>query len=228
MDTGLIQTKVSKYSYTGKIKTPGNIIEKRIILKLPLFLNCETWTRHGLSMSDIKSILERFSTHYLWQFALLLNISASPSVVKLSFATPESMLYTSKSVVIKKIMSIVNRYGVFINHRTILCGKLSGYSPVVPVHSIGVERWLALDSLLPASEVDITKPAVYPVVFKWNGIYMVPINKLGKRIYTVRVIKSTYNHHGTGKLCSYYNSPIRIIAEEEEFSGVDEACFFVE
>jgi len=88
-------------------KMDGQHIRRRIEFRLPLTLTREYWQRHKLSLDDISWILECTAPVYVWQCAMLFNISIANAAVKDCSATSEYINYGGKATAIQKLLKLL-------------------------------------------------------------------------------------------------------------------------
>jgi hypothetical protein len=223
---GLVQRTLVEYDLDESRRVPGKTFRRVIELTLPLFLTTELWERHDYSISDIRTTLEYFSAIHLWQCALLHGISASNSAIKLAFSTPESMIYGSKAIVIRKIEKLVSKQ-FSENSPSVLDTLTLDHIPPIPVHSITHNQWVELSNILPKKPVNLLDTLHYTGSFKWKNIILVPMWLEKNSIYSIRIIPlSIFNASGRIKKPSLSNKPLSIIVNGELFAGLEEACFF--
>lgn len=237
-DDGLTHTSQIAYDIRkGKrrlfvTKSP---FSRTVRLTPPLFLTEGVWRRHGYTMFDIRMTLSYFSPVHLWQLALLNGISASNSAIKLAFATPESMVYGSKAIVIRKICKLMkSRSELWVTGkkqskvRSVL-SKLGGHVPPLPYHVVDHNMYEKLLANVPSLPVDMTTPMYMKTMVKWRDITFVPLYTEKNAIFCVRVIPRTTYETSRGpykkinSLCAY---PVCIWVNDVEYAGVDEAMYF--
>ena len=229
LHAGLTQQTYLQYELDSDMKrVPGTTFERYITLHLPLFLTIELWERHEYSLSDIRTTLKFFSAIHLWQCALLYGISPSNSAIKLAFSTPESMVYGSKAIVIKKIekLLLAEKYK-FVHCESILDTIRHDHIPPLPLHYLSMENWTYLQKLIP-DNVNLSETITYSGKLDWKDISVVPFWYEKKAIYTVKIIeRSIFEASGRIKKASRANQPYRIIVDGKEYCGVEESCFFL-
>jgi hypothetical protein len=197
-------------------------------LHLPLFLTIPLWKRHGYSMSDIHVTLEFFSSIHLWQCALLLGISASNSAIKLAFSTPESMVYGSKAIVIRKIEKILQESFDFDTIGSVLDKIRDDHIPPLPIHSIDTSVFQTLCQYVPTQPFDMLNLIVFDDLFMWNGIKVVPLWIEKGALYCVRIIDRTvFDDSKRVKKDCLSTRPLNIKVGSDHYAGIEEAMFFV-
>ena len=204
----------------------NNNIVRSIDLNLPLFLTVPLWERHGYSLSDIAVTLEFFSAIYLWQTALFFDISPSNSAIKLSFSSPESMVYGSKAIVIRKILRhIRNTYSFNTGASVLDTGRVS-HIPPLPVHKIDHDFYHQLLEAVPTEEVDMLGTIQFKRVFTWRSIWVVPMWLEDRALYCVRVVTpEDFQACGRQNKC-LSNRPLDVRVGDTRYCGVEEALFF--
>lgn len=225
---GLTQRVVFNYSLEDSHRVLGNMFERVVELNLPLFLTHDVWKRHNYSITDITTTLEYFSALHLWQCALLYGISPSNSAVKLAFSTPESMVYGSKAIVIRKIRKVLIQSQQFAGSTSVLDMKREDHIPPIPIHNLNQEMWDLLVRNLPQKPVDLLDVIEYVEGLYWNGVLMVPIWFEKGAIYAVRVVhQRVFDACGRVKYPALSNKPLHILIDQDTYCGVEEACFFI-
>ena len=213
----LKRTRVNKkYNFT-----------RYVYLHLPLFLTIPLWIRHGYSILDIQATLEYFSSIHLWQCALLLGAPASNSAIKVSFATPDSMVYGSKAIAIRKIKKILQANFDFPSHGNILDTVRDEHVPPLPVHVVNAEIYNNMLSAIP-EHVNMLGTISFDIFFNWNDIQIVPMWVEKDALYCVRIIdRVIFDASNRVQTPSLSNRPLDILVGKNKFAGVEEAMFFV-
>ena len=224
-------TQITMYNYTlseDEFKPQQNVFERIVRLNLPLFLTVQVWQRHGYTLNDIKTTLEYFPAIHLWQCALLHGISASNSAIKLAFSTPESMVYGSKAIVIRKIEKMISQNYQFSNiYPSVLDVLREDHIPPIPIHPLNELEWYKLTSLLPTTPLtNLLETIYYKNYFQWKDIFMVPLWVEKEAIYTIRIVtEKTFNTSGRTQN-TISTRPLDIRIGNDVYCGVEEACFF--
>jgi hypothetical protein len=228
---GLTQQTTVKYNIQNckRHLVPKKFVFTRVVnLHLPLFLTIPLWKRHGYSMIDIHTTLEFFSSIHLWQCALLYGISASNSAIKLAFATPESMVYGSKAIVIRKIEKVLKQTFDFRQTGSVLDTVRDDHIPPLPLHRLDAATYLQLLLRLPKQPVNMLETIYFDDCYNWNGIQVVPLWMEKDALYCVRIInKTVFSNSGRVRKQCLSNRPLDIVIKENSFAGVEEAMFFI-
>jgi hypothetical protein len=225
---GLTQMTTYNYEVDDSRRVGGNTFSRIVALTLPLFLTMDVWKRHNYSVSDIKSTLEYFSAVHLWQCALLHGVSPSNSAIKLAFSTPESMVYGSKAIVIRKIEKILIQQHNFPEKGSVLDTLREDHIPPIPIHCLATTAFNKCSSLLPTKPVNLLSELTFDCYFQWKDIYMVPLWIEKDALYMIRIIpKKVFLESGRLKNNSLSNQPVKILIQGEEYCGVEESCFFM-
>lgn len=229
--SGLTQQTTVHYNIENSKRhiSEKNFVFTRVVhLHLPLFLTIPVWKRHGYSMADIHVTLEFFSSIHLWQCALLYGISASNSAIKLAFATPESMVYGSKAIVIRKIEKVLQQTHDFPTSGTVLDTIRDDHIPPLPLHSLDSETYDQLLSHMPPQPVNMLDTIFYKDYFQWKDIKVVPLWIEKEALYCIRIIcMDEFRNSERVKTPCLSNRPLDIRVGQMEFAGVEEAMFFV-
>lgn len=231
---GLTQLKNIRFAQDGTpIKSDhGNVdvsnIKVSFCLTLPLFLTCKVWQRHNYSLEDIQTTLEFFSSHHLWQRALLLDIHPSVSAIKVSFATAEAMVFGSKAIAIKKIKhALRSRSGPF-PQVSVLDKTRMDHIPPLPLYQVSNQKIEQLRTLLPPANTMLLRTIFYACYIKWKDILIVPVWEEQDAIYCVRIIsKALFSQTQRARDISLSTRPLDIRIGEEDYCGLEEAMFFV-
>ena len=104
-------------------------------MRLPLTFCPDTWVRHRYSLEDVVDVLNYNQSDILWHLALLLGIPLSNSSVKISFAHPTAMVFSSKAIVMVKITNHLRRYYAFAP-QNVLDKTHEDHVPPLPVHRL--------------------------------------------------------------------------------------------
>lgn len=223
----------SRVEFVERLDSGNVVIEKTVDLKLPLFMTLDVWKRHGYSLGDIQTTLEYFSSVHIWQCALMLGISPCSSAIKLSFASPESIVFSSKCIAIKKILRVLKQEGLFDEGVSVLDIARKDHIPPIPVHLVTDANYQLLDDMIP-KKVDHFNPMFYPQVFEWSDIVMVPLWVEGDAIYATRVVaKEEFDRsrRHSGDIQATKPLDIRVgtadhVQSATMYCGVEEVCFF--
>ena len=197
------------------------------ILHLPMFLTEQVWERCEYSIDDIKTTLEYFSALLLWQCALVYDITPSNSAIKLGFSTPESMIYGSKAIVIRKIYKKL--CSKFIKKDSVLDKTCIDHIPPIPVHRLSAHKWSALQQMVPKNNenTNLLCNLYYDSIFMWKDIQMVPLNYEQNYIYCVRIIPEEIFHTSNRiQNPSLSNRPLSIYVRNQKYYGIEETCLF--
>lgn len=228
---GLTQQTVLKYNLVNskrEITNAENVFQRNVNLNLPLFLTSPLWERHGYSLADIHTTLEYFSSIHLWQCALLYNISASNSAIKLAFSTPESMVYGSKAIVIRKIEKVLKNNLKFNTCSVSVLDTIrDDHIPPLPIHVLDVKTYQELVDRIPEQPLNMLDTIYFDDFFYWKDIKVVPLWIEQDALYCIRVLElSVFKDSERVKKESLCNRPLDIVIGDKCFAGVDEAMFF--
>ena len=168
---------------------------RHVVMHLPLFLTMDVWVRHDYSLIDIQTTLEYFSPKHLWQLALLYGISSSNSAIKLAFSNPETMVYGSKAIVIRKIMKILHDNYTFKQSGSVLDTERKEHIPPIPIHKISENEYKMLLSCLPDSVDNLLDVVEISNKYSWRNIYLAPIR--GPDQIEIELARS-HGRHGEG------------------------------
>ena len=227
---GLTQKKISNYnSHSSTSLSQSDIFQIDIRLNLPLFLTIPVWIRHGYSLIDIRTTLDYFSALHLWQCALLFGIPISSSAIKISFATPDAMIYGSKAIVIKKIERILRQTSLFDQSNTILDTSRDDHIPPLPLHKVDTNFYNVLLGILPKNQLDIMCKIHFEKYISWKDISVVPLWIEKRAIYCVRIIPTDiYKSSGrTLRHDQLSTRPLDICIGNVSYAGLEEAMFFM-
>lgn len=227
LHSGLTQKSYLEYSLEDGKRVSGSDFVRTVMLNLPLFLTIDVWRRHGYTLSDVKTTLEYFSSVLLWQYGLLHGIVASNSAIKVSFSTPESMVYGSKAIVIRKISKLlVQEYGLHNNKPSVLDTIREDHVPPIPLHTLNKKKWNDLYKMLPEN-ANLMRQIKFSTAFEWKDILLVPLWLEKGAIYTIRIVPyEVFAESQRDHSSSLSNKPYDIWVDEKQFCGLEEACFF--
>ena len=213
------------------VESPLSNVTLTLQLCLPLFLTQKLWRRYKYNIANINTTLEVFNPRHLWQLATLYGILPNISAIKLSFETPESMVFGSKAIVIKKLVAQVKKQFQYDKHT---CSALDltrlDHVPPLPVCTINEHVWQKWANLIPKQQ----PPALLDVlhfseVVCWNGILLVPlwIENLDA-LFCVRVITSAvFEQSHRNRYPCLSTQPLRIQTPDNSYAGVEECVFFM-
>jgi hypothetical protein len=159
MHEGLTQISYRSYSKTSGSLTPGSTFRHTVELNLPLFLTASLWQRHRYSAHDVETTLGYFSVSHLWQCALLFGIPISNSAIYLSFSHAEEITFTSKAVVIRKLLKSLDP-SVLGSHSVLEKCKTQ-HIPPIPIHPVPLVEYQWLKSRVPTQKADVLGPLYY-------------------------------------------------------------------
>jgi hypothetical protein len=200
--------------------------KRQIKLNLPLFLTKEVWIRHNYSLSDVHTTLEFFSSLLLWQTAILNGIMTSNSTVKLAFSSPESMVYGSKAIVIRKLERMMDDIFDF-PRKSVLDTERCLHVPPIPIHTIAKEEWQDMYNNLPSlTQNNLLVPIYVNKFFKWKDIMIVPMWLEKGAIYCVRIVTADVFNSSGRKDDAICRKPLYIIVHGKQYRGLEESCFF--
>ena len=190
-------------------------------LKLPSFMTVDMWRRHGYSLTDIRTTLKYFTANDLWQCALHLGIQMSGSSIRLSFSSPVSMVFGSKSIAIKKIMHKAESFG-FGHTNSVLDTSHEDHIPPLPVHTLDRKAWSEMMALFHNRPINYLGVNEFDGTFEWGRVLFLPLWREDEAIYAVRVVREFHS-----SVTSLATSPIDFDVRGERMFGVEESCFFV-
>lgn len=204
-----------------------HVFDRRVKLHLPLFLTVPLWKRHGYTVPDILNTLGYFSAIHLWQCALLFGISTSSSAVKIAFSTPESMVYGSKAIVIRKIKRAIQQNFDFPPRGSVLDSVRDDHIPPLPIHSIDKDMYDAMAVAMPKTVSHMLGAIGVGVLFDWMDILVAPLWIEKGALYCVRVVeKAVFLESNRNRHDRLSNRPVHIVVDGREYAGLEEAMFF--
>lgn len=195
-------------------------------LFLPPFLTPDVWYRHNYTVEDVRKTLAHFSSSKVWQSALVHSILPNPSCMHVSFASNDTVTFSNKFSVIRKIVRNV-REDLCKNRTSVLVDSCD-HIPKLPSHSCDA-LYRELHKHLPS-----TRPLLYPsnvleyeMVHSFKDILLVPISlddDLGILVHRV-VLESWYVKNMNMKNCA---QPVVVLdlGSSSRYVLVDE-CFFI-
>jgi hypothetical protein len=221
----ITQKNVTNYQLVDGKRIKGIGFKREVLLTLPLCLNETTWKRHGYNYDDIESVLKKCPRQLVWLYALLHGITASNSAIQLSFATPEFIVYGSKSIAIRKILLKFKNYKKF---KSVLCKEKKEHVPLIPLHIINNENFEYLDYLInPNNKISPFKRMEFSDFFQWKDIQMIPVRREKNLIYCIRIIKKSIFLKSNRLYTNLCHKPIDVFINGTDYYGmIDEACFF--
>lgn len=229
-------TRTYLLSDKGRRITPSQCdVKKRtqvqftMVLNLPMFLTPTTWKRHEFTLEDVVSTLDSFSAISLWQLALMYDIAPSSSAIKLSFSNPEAMVFGSKAIVIRKIVSTMLKIHSFSNGKSVLDTQRVSHTPKIPIHKIENTMYDEMIRILPSDRIDVTSETVFERVLKWRDITIVPLWIEDDAIYAIRVVGvDVFLYSGRSQNICLSTMPVLIRCHDGTYyAGIDEAIFMV-
>jgi len=229
---GLTQETLVNYNIEQHNKrshsSEKSIFTRTVTLHLPLFLTIPVWKRHSYTLEDIHCTLEFFSSVHLWQCALLFGISASGSAIKLAFSTPESMVYGSKAIVIRKIEKIIQNQYDFPKKGSVLDTVRDDHIPPLPLHRLDTVTFENLMSYLPQKPVCMLETILIQDYVTWKDIMIVPLWIEKEAVYCIRIVLQTV-FSGSDRMQNTCLStrPLQIQIGDTLYAGLEEAMFFV-
>ena len=164
----------------------------------------------------------------LWQLAVMLGIPLTNSSVKLSFARPTSMVFSSKAIVMVRIMNQLRQYYEF-SSQSVLDKTHEEHVPPPPVHRIPSEEYQHWKVITEACEpLKMMGPNERPELFQWRGIHMAPVCMEDSSIYMIRTITEEQSQRTGRTGDSLVSRPVVFHAQGKTYHGlVDEASFFL-
>ena len=225
---GLCQTVRQVYNRNKLQRIAGCVFTRDIQLTLPLFLTLAVWRRHEYTLKDIATTLEYFSVLHLWQCASLFGVTISNSAVRCSFGSYGCMTFTSKAVVIKKILKFLGSKNLSTGISVLEISKRE-HIPPLPVHILPSTDWMLLYQLLPQiNPLDLLTTLYYPAYYEWRQILVVPLSLEDTDIYVVRIVpKAVYDSSGRNQSNSMAHRPLIFSIQEKIYFGVEECCYFI-
>lgn len=231
-EDGLIQRTCIHYTTDRQGKRircrAGEGITRTIVMHLPLAFSPSTWVRHRYSFEDMVDIFNYNNSDLLWQLAVMLSVPLTNSSVKLSFARPTSMVFSSKAIVMVRIMNQLRQYYNF-SSQSVLDKTHEEHVPPPPVHRITSEEYQHWKMITAACEpLRMLGPNERPELFAWRGILLAPVCMEDNSIYMIRVITEEQSKR-TGRTGeSLVSQPVVFHTQGKTYHGlVDEACFFL-
>jgi hypothetical protein len=223
---GLTHERRESHDILNGNRVTGSVFQYHAKLNLPLFLTPELWERHRYTLSDITNTLQSYPVLCLWQCALLFDIKLSNSAVRASCASSESMIFTSKSVVIKKITKYVSEH-MGLGQISVIDVRDSSHCPPIPKHAISKHRWDALACLTPTNTVDMLQTLYYDGYFEWRNTKFVPLYVNNNCICSMRIVTfDIYSISGRPIFGSMTHKPVDVNIANVHYCGVDEMCLF--
>ncbi len=209
----------------------GDVFRHYTKLTLPLFLTPEVWQRHRYTVSDITITLNSYPVLFLWQCALLFDIKPSNSVVRLSCASSDSMTFTSKSIVVKKLLKRITQTSKISGLVSVLDIRDITHTPPIPRQSVSSHEWERLvgllPKLLPNQTVDMLHPLYYADYLEWRYSKFVPVHQEASGICAIRIVPTdVYRSSGRQLGGSMTHKPVDVVINNNNFYGVDEMCIF--
>ena len=228
-------TQITHIPYTHEtdgrrtLSTAKRCSTRTMRLCLQLLFTPEVWVRHQYSLEDVVDTLNYFKSNQLWKLAVLLGIPLSNSSVKISHSSPTSMVFSSKAIVMVKIVAFLRKHYIFPD-KSVLDKTHDDHVPQLPVHHIPASEYYKWKALAPSepNAISVLKKNTVEEFFDWNGIQMVPMALEGDHIYMIRVVradvfeKSQRDHH------SMAARPFHFLLDDVLFYGcIDESAFFL-
>jgi len=217
----LTQSVRRSRSVKNDIHGPSTI---SIQLHLPCFALPTYWTRYNLSQEDVLNISDHISASVYWLMAMLLGIDVSASAVRPSFASPDTVLVSSKAIAYRKIEKILN-YS-FHPHPTLEMGLASiDHVPALP--RIIVDK----------AQLDMLQGMLYPnltafetnrisTCFHHNGMQWVARACEGDAIFAQRLIPlEVFNLSGKYN-GSHSSRPLLLALDGATHVLAEESCLF--
>jgi hypothetical protein len=199
---------------------------RTVHMVLPLFLTLPVWQRHDYSLDDVQVTLDCFSAENLWQCALLLGVTTSNSAVKLSFTTPESLVFSSKAIVIRKLIKLLHDNQFFTSQVSVLDKVRDEHEPPLPIHRLCRSDFELLCSLMPTQPVALLRAIPVVRTFRFKNTDIVPLWVEGGALYCVRVVPADVYQSARKPCRSLSTRPLDIRIGDLEYAGLEEAMFF--
>jgi hypothetical protein len=213
---------------TNPTNTQG-LMRRRMVMNLPLSFSPDTWVRHRYALADVIETLNYFRALHLWQLAVLLGIPLSNSAVKLSFAIPTSMVFSSKAIVLMKIANHLRQYYTFPKSH-VLDKTKEDHVPPLPVHRIPSTMYQEWKLCTPVDKTQISMLTQNKIerLLSWNNIQFAPMYMEGDYIYTIRVVSKEIHDQSGREADSLATKPVDILCADKLYCGLyDEAVFFL-
>ena len=228
LNGGLTHKRIYNYDIDISGRIDGSTFEREVVLCLPLFLSFNVWERYQYTFDDITTTLSFFPSILLWQLALLYDITPSHSAVKMAFSTPESLSISAKAMVIRKLEQVILETHDLQPSTSILDTRRDEHIPPIPLNTISDKQWTTLKKNIPYKDIDLINPIKLSNAFVWKDILMMPLCIEHEAIYAVRLIsKKEFEESYRFPIRALANRPFIVLIGQDEYYGVEEACFFV-
>lgn len=227
-------TQITRIQYAveenGCRKLCANGIVRTMRLCLPLIFTPEVWVRHEYSLEDVVDTLNFFQSNQLWQLAVLLGIPLSNSCVKPTFSRPTAMVFSSKAIVMVKIVAFLRKHYEFSN-ASVLDKTHDDHVPPLPVHYIPsdlYQHWKE-KALAQKDAVSMLRKNRVDELFVWKDITMALMGIEGDHLYMIRAVSADVFLQSHRETDSYAAKPVHFVLPDKRvyYGCIDEASFFL-
>lgn len=181
---------------------------------LPTCVLPEYWRRHNLSRKDIDTIISYVPTKVVWMSALLYGIYCPWYTLRSSSASTLDITLSGKAVAVDLMLEKAQVRPSEQNKLDVDSIESFEHIPPIPRSTINREDFTYISSgvvcqLLPRTLLLPAEPiGVIPLVYLYNGMYVVPVGIEGDSICcNVIVPESEYNRHRGNKRHGFTHDP---------------------
>jgi len=234
---GLTQKKIVYYTFEDghrnavehpkRIASTTPFMRREIVFHLPLFMTSPVWKRYGYSLKNVEETLECHHTMHLYQLGLLHDISPSNSAVKVAFSKTDALVFSSKMIIIRKILSQVQQQHNFPTS-SCLDSKRFDHVPALPLVHVSCNVLNKWKRHIPRNLV-IMDGGHWDHAWKFRDIQLVPLWMEQGALLMNRIIsKEVFDASGRNTdALSKQPIPVTVGKAHKEYYGVEEACFLV-
>lgn len=200
---------------------------RRVRLSLPRQLVPSVWTRHGYSREDLEQVLYHHPPEMIFMLGLLLGpfgIPPTNSAVRVSFASPTEVGYSSKNITNNKIVAHVSACMALPADSCLDTRRVFDVPPL-PIHH--VEPGVFVDAVrhMPHN-VDCIGVTRWKKSYKLCGVDMVPVDRRLGAVYMIRIVPRELYHSSGRAMDSIVTRPMAVEVGGDEYYGlIEESCF---
>ena len=223
------------YKHDGLVQEVSNsitsshneICNTKFRFTLPVILTPLFWTRHGYSLTDIKTTLKCMYPKIVVQVARLLGVPLSHRRILISFATPTSIIFHGKDIIVKHIIKSLSNQ--FQDGVSVLDTVRTDHVPPLPLHIVPKPDYDRILSIVPKSPPSPFIVNEYKYSYNFKGADMVPYEIEQNAIYMIRIIpENVFLASRRIAKVTLANKPLNIRIDHKMYCGIIDDCCLLE
>lgn len=185
-------------------------------------LTDEYRTRHKLSIMDYRKIFKSMDVNQMWLMVLYNGLEITTSAIQSSNST-DDITYSNATQFKNKLEAFLQTKKLSTTNCLVV--KHDHKLPL-PVHFISNDALLSIKDISPRCLNVNLSISVYPYLYKFKDIYLVPFGYYAGYLKMIRVVPRHYHEHVYSKSRTLFNRPYEYLVDGMVYYGLSEYVLF--